>query len=334
MTRKGGITRARASAALAAAVVLLAGGGAAAQGWTPQKNVEIVVPNVPGGTNDKLARAIERTFIAAKLVGSTVSVVYKSGGGNQIAYAYVRQHEGDPHYLGIGASTLLTGSITGLSKVTYSDFTPIASIFNDYIAHAVNAGSAMGGGKDLVARMRTEPQKVSLGFSSSVGNHHHIAAGLFMKAVGATVPDLKTVIFKGSAEALTALLGGHIELVSTGAGNAARHAATGKLRVLGVAAGQRLPGTLAGVPTWKEQGVNLVYGSWRTIIAPKGITAEQVAHWERALRKVTESADWKAELERNYWVDYFKTGATLRKDLEREHADMKSILTELGLARQ
>jgi putative tricarboxylic transport membrane protein len=319
---------------IAALLLLCLAAAACAQGWAPQKNVEIVVPNVPGGTNDKLARAIERTFIAGKLVSSTVSVVYKSGGGNQIAYAYVRQHEGDPHYLGIGASTLLTGSITGLSKVTYADFTPIASIFNDYIAHAVNTASAMRGGKDLIARMRTEPQNVTLGFSSSVGNHHHIAAGLFMKAIGATVPDLKTVIFKGSAEALTALLGGHIELVSTGAGNAARHAAAGKLRVLGVAAGQRLPGTLAGVPTWREQGVDLVYGSWRTIIAPKGLTGEQVAFWEQALRKVTESADWKAELERNYWVDYYATGATLRKNLEREYAEMKSILTELGLARQ
>ena len=105
------------------------------------------------------------------------------------------------------------------------------------------------------------------------------------------------MVFKGSSESLTALLGGHIEMVSTGAGNAAPHMAAGKLRILGVSSGQRLPGTMAGVPTWKEQGVDLVYGSWRSIVGPKGLTAEQVAFWENALRKVIESADWKAELE-------------------------------------
>src|SRR5687767_1133217 len=82
---------------------------APAQGWAPQKNVEIIVPVVPGGTNDKLARAIERTLIGAKLVTTSVTVVHKAGGGNQIAYAYTSQHPGDPHYLLMGTTTLITG---------------------------------------------------------------------------------------------------------------------------------------------------------------------------------------------------------------------------------
>ena len=310
------------------------GEGAYAQGWSPQKNVEIIVPVVPGGTNDKLARAIERTFVAGKLVSSSVSVVHKPGGGGQIAYAYVGQHAGDPHYLLMGTSTLITSHAMGSSKVSYADFTPIASIFNDYVVIAVNAASPLKAGNDLIARMRADPQSMPLGFASALGNHHHIIAGLFMKAIGASPRDLKTVVFKGSAESLTALLGGHIELVSTGAGNAAPHLAAGKLRVLGVSSGQRLPGTMAGVPTWKEQGVDLVYGSWRSVVGPKGLTAEQVAFWENALRKVVETADWKAELERNYWGDFFMTGAEFKKVIDREYREMKAVLVELGLARQ
>ena len=122
------------------------------------------------------------------------------------------------------------------------------------------------------------------------------------------------MVFKGSSESLTALLGSHIELVSTGAGNAAPHMEAGKLRILGVSSGQRLPGTMADVPTWKEQGVDLVYGSWRSMVGPKGLTAAQVTFWENALRKVVESADWKAELEKNYWGDFFTTGAEFRED--------------------
>lgn len=319
--------------ALLGLTLLGLGAGAGAQGWTPQKNVEIIVPVVPGGTNDKLARAIERTFVGGKLVTTSVTVVHKPGGGNQIAYNYVSQHAGDPHYLLMGTSTLITAHAMGRSKMSYAEFTPIASIFNDFVVLTVNVSSPLNSGKDLIARMRTDAQSMPLGFSSSLGNHHHIIAGLLMTRIGASPRELKTVIFKGSAESLTALLGGHIELVSTGAGNAAPHMAAGKLRVLGVSSGQRLPGTMAIVPTWKEQGVDLVYGSWRSVVAPKGITAEQVAFWENALRKVVESADWKAELERNYWGDFFNTGAEFKTTIDREYREMRAVLVELGLAK-
>jgi len=307
---------------------------AQAQVWAPQKNVELVVPVAPGGTNDKLARAIERTFVASKLVGTSVAVVHRAGGGNQIAYAYATQHRGDPHYLLLGTSTLITAHAMGTSKVSYGDFSPIASIFNDFVVLTVNPASPLKTGKDLVAKMKAEPQALSLGFSGSAGNHHHIIAGLFMKAIGANPRDLKTVLFKGSSEAVIAILGGHLDLVSTGAGNAAPHMETGKLRILAVSSAQRLPGAMASVPTWKEQGVDLVYGSWRSIVGPKGLRPEQVTFWENALRKVVDSADWKAELEKNYWGDFFMTGAEFRGVIDREYKAMKGVLVDLGLAKQ
>jgi putative tricarboxylic transport membrane protein len=316
-----------------AALVLIGAGSAQAQGWTPQKNVELVVPVAPGGTLDKLARAIERTVVAAKLIGTSFTLVHRPGGGNQIGYNYVTQHPGDPHYLLIGTSTLITAHAMGSSKLGYADFTPIASVFNDFVVLTVNVSSPLQTGKDLIAKMKSNPQSMSLGFASSAGNHHHIIAGLFMKEIGAQPKDLKTVIFKGSAAALTALLGGHIELVSTGAGNAAPHMAAGKLRVLGVSSAARLPRDMGSVPTWKEQGLDLVYGSWRSILGPKGLTAEQVAFWENALRTVVQSADWKAELERNYWADFFQTGAQLRATIASEYTAMKGVLVDLGLAK-
>jgi putative tricarboxylic transport membrane protein len=314
-------------------LALLCAGIAHGQGWSPQRNIELIVPVVPGGTNDKLARAIERTLVGSKLVGTSVTVVHRPGGGNQIAYAYMSQHAGDPHYLLMGTSTLITAHAMGSSKISYADFSPIASIFNDYVVLTVNVASPLKSGKELVARMKADPQAMPLGFSSSLGNHHHIIAGLFMKAIGASPRDLKTVIFKGSSESLTALLGGHIEMVSTGAGNAAPHMEAGKLRILGVSSGQRLPGTMASVPTWKEQGVDLVYGSWRSIVGSKGLTAAQVTFWEGAMRKVVDSADWKAELERQYWGDFFTTGPELRAIIDREYKAMKAVLVELGLAK-
>ena len=62
--------------------------------------------------------------------------------------------------------------------------------------------------------------------------------------------------------------------------------------------------------------------------------AAQVAYWEGVLRKATQVPEWREDLEKNYWSEYFVTGAQFRKDLDREYADMKVVLTELGLAKQ
>jgi putative tricarboxylic transport membrane protein len=304
-----------------------------AQSWSPQKNVEFVVPNPPGGSNDKTARTVERIWTANKVIPSTLTVVNRAGGGGSIAYTYVQQHAGDPHYLVVAGPALLTNHITGASKLHHSDLTAIASLFNDYTAFAVNADSPIKTGKDLVERLRKDPKSVTIGFSPLLGSHNHIAAGLLMKAIGGAARDLKVVAYKGSADAIPNLMGGHIDLVTTASGNVAHHAASGKLRIIAVTANQRLPGALASVPTWKEQGVDHVFGAWRAIFAPKGLTQAQIAFWEGALRKAAEAPEWKADLEKNIWSDDFKTGEAFRKGLDKDYAGMKAVLGDIGLAK-
>jgi putative tricarboxylic transport membrane protein len=318
---------------LLSATLAAASTSALAQAWSPQRNVEIVVGSAPGGSNDRTARQVERILTENKLVNVTLSVVNRSGGGGNIAYTYVNQRAGDAHYLLIGTPALLTNHITGMGSLYYGDFTPIASLFNDYTVFALNAGSPIAAGKDLIARLK-DPKSVAAGFATTFGSHQHIAACLLVKAVGGNARELKAVAFKGSAEAITALLGGHLDLVTTAAGNAAPHVAAGRLRVVAAAAPTRLGGALAGVPTWKEQGVDLVFGGWRAIMAPKGLTPAQVAYWEGVLRKATQVPEWQGDLEKNYWSDDFVPSQQFRKDLEKDYADMKAVLVELGLARQ
>jgi putative tricarboxylic transport membrane protein len=315
------------------ALLALVAGAAAAQNWVPQKNVEIVVGSAPGGSNDKTARTVERILQQLKLVPTSLTVNNKPGGGSNIAFGYVQQHARDPHYLMVGTPSLLTNHITGLSKLNYDDYTPIASLLNDYVVFAVNASTPIRNGRDLIERLKKDPKSVSIGFATVLGSHNHIAAGLLAKAVGVNARDLKVIAHKGSAEAITNLLGGHIDLVTTAAGNIAGHVAAGKIRVVGIAAERRLPGALADAPTWKEQGVNLVFGGWRGILAPKGLTPQQSAYWEGALKKATETPEWKADLEKNYWADDFVAGAAFRKELEKDYAAMKAVRGDIGLAK-
>jgi len=319
---------------LAWASILLAlfwSGGVHAQDWVPKRNVEIVVTSVAGGSNDKTARAVERILITNKLIPASVTVVNKPGSGGNMAFAYLAQHAGDAHYLLIGTPGLVIGQLVGYTQFRHTDFTPIASLVNDYTVFAVNAASSFRTGKDLVDRLLKDPKSVALGVGGAVGGLQTIPAGLLMKAAGGNARDLKVVAFKGSAESVTNLLGGHIDLVTTAAGNAVDH--IGKLRIVAVAAPQRFGGALAGVPTWKEQGFDVVFGAWRAIVGPKGLTAAQIAYWEGVLRKVSEYPEWKADLEKHYWSDYYTPSAQFRKAIEREYESSKAVLADLGLAR-
>jgi putative tricarboxylic transport membrane protein len=316
-------------------VVLLASSASAlAQAWSPQRNVEIVVGSAPGGSNDKTARQVEKILVEQKLLPTSLTVVNRTGAGGGIALNYLAQHPGDAHYLIVFTPSMITNHITGQSRLNYTDFTPVASLFNDYIVFAVNAASSIKTGKDLIERLKKDPQSVAIGFATALGSHNHIAAGILMKSIGGDPRSLKAVAYKGSSEAITNLLGGHIDLVTTAAGNVAGHVEAGKLRVVGVAAPQRFPGALANIPTWKEQNVNVVFGGWRAIMGPKGLSAAQIAFWEGVLRKATQVPEWKDGILTNYWSDDFVTSAQFSRDIEKDYADMKAVLVELGLAKQ
>ena len=312
-------------------IALLAATTAHAQGWTPQRNVAIVVANSPGGSNDRTARQIEGFLTSRKLINTSMSIINKPGGGGTIAYTYVHEREGDPHMLLIGTPALLLSQIVGLSRLTHRDFTPVASLFNDYYIFAVSASSPMRTGKDLIEKLRREPQSVGIGYPTAV-SINLVSAALLMKAIGGQPKSLKGVVFKGTSEAITAMLGNHLEMIITPAGNVNGHIAAGRMRGLGVTSPQRLGGALAGIPTWKEQGIDLVVGGWRAVLAPKGITLAQLAYWEGLLRKATESPDWKADLEKNDWTDSFTGSAQFRKELDREFIAMTAVMKELGLA--
>ena len=301
--------------------------------WQPAKNIEIVVPSAPGGSNDKTARGLERIIHDKRLLSATLTVVNKPGGGNAMTMNYLNLHQGDAHYLMIGTPTILTNHIIGASTLNYTDFTPIASLFNEYIVFAVKADAPIKTGRDLIERLKKDPKSVSIGFATAVGSHNHIAAGLLAKAIGADVRALKVIAFKGSSEAVAALLGGHIDLVTTAAGNVAEQVEAGKLRIVGIAANQRLTGPYAAVPTWKEQGVNVVFGGWRSIMGPKGMTSAQIAYWEKIMTQVVAQPAWKSDLERNYLTGDFALSERFKLDLKQDYASMKAVLSDLGLAK-
>jgi putative tricarboxylic transport membrane protein len=115
--------------------------------------------------------------------------------------------------------------------------------------------------------------------------------------------------------------------------NLVPHTADGRIRIIAIAAPQRLGGTLAQTPTFTEQGVKVDVDSLRGIVGPKGMTAAQVAYWEDALKKMTETKDWRSNLEKRLWVDSFTGAEGSRRVLKAQYDEVRAGMAELGLAK-
>ena len=315
------------------ALALAAPAAEAQTGWRPEKNVEIVVGAGAGAAADATARALQKIMQERKLIPVTSSVINKPGAGYALSWIYLNQHPGDGHYLGITTLALLTNGITGVNPLTYTDVTPLAQLFTDYVVLAVRGESPVKTGKDFIERLRHDPTALSIAIAASLGNQNHIATALALKAGGVDVKKLKIVVFDSSAVSVTALLGGHVDAVAATATNVLAHMQTGKVRVIGISSPQRLSGQLAGIPTWKEQGYNAVFGNWRGVVGPKGLKPPQIAYWEDVLAKVVETPEWKKDMEQNFWSNAYLNSRDSRKFLEEEQAQLKGILTELGLVK-
>lgn len=316
----------------AAMTALSTGAYAAAAQWQPERNVELVVGVTPGGPLDISARLIQKIAQDRKLVNVPITVANRPGANNALAWVYLNQHAGDAHFVAMTLPNIVTNRLTGIHPLNYTEVTPLAQLNSEYIAFTVKADSPIKSGKDLLERLRQNPASVSIAFSN-IGSANHIGAGVLFRAAGLDAKKAKLVAFKGASEAVTALLGGHVDAIASSASTVQPHVQSGALRNIAVAAPKRLGGAMASAPTWKEQGVNAVFANWRGIVGPKGLSAAQIAYWDGVIGRIVKTDDWLREVEKRDWEPDYLNSAESRGFLERQNEELKSLLSDLGLAK-
>jgi putative tricarboxylic transport membrane protein len=322
----------RRAAWLIAALVLAPAAGLA-QAWKPEKPVEIVIGTSPGGPQDRTGRLIQRILQEQKWVPTPVNIVNKAGGGGVIGLTYVSQHPGDGHYLMLNSITLFTNHITGRSALAYTDFTPIAVLGVEYVGVAVRAESPLKSGRDLVERLKKDPAALSVSIGTTFGNATHVSFALAMKEAGVDIRKLKTVVFNSGGDAMTALLGGHVDAMASAPSTLVQQIKAGKVRMLAIGAPQRLGGDLAGIATWKELGINSNFELWRGFAGPKGLARAQIQFWDDALGKLVQTEEWKGDLARYVMENVYRNSADTGRYWKSEHDEVKPVLIELGLAK-
>jgi putative tricarboxylic transport membrane protein len=301
-----------------------------AQTWKPERNVEIVVNSGAGGASDRQSRLVQKMLQTLPGMPS-ITVVNRAGGAGVVALTFMTQHPGDAHYISVLSTAIVTNHLLGTSKLSFRDVTPLNIVMREYIVATVRADSPIADAQDLMARLKKNPAGVTFGFATARGNQNHIVIGMLARAAGVDPKAVRTVVFQSGAAGLTAVLGGHVDILVGTPGTALTQVSSGKARILGVTAPARQSGRLADVPTFRDQGVDAVYYAWRGFLAPKAVTPAQIAFWEQAFEKISQADSWKQDLARNAWTEDLRNAEETRKHLEAEEEHLGRMLAELGV---
>lgn len=269
-------------AAAALGVLSLGATAAVAAENFPTKPIQLVIPFAPGDTDNMLRPFVDKM---GEFLGQPVVLSYKPGAGGGVGAGSVAASKPDGYTL-VGTSP---GSIVVVPlankevKYTTDSFTPVAALSEGGLLLVVPASGPHKTVKDLIEYSKKNPGKVTFSTSGAMGITH-LLAEIFSKEAGV---KWNHIPFQGSGPAITALLGGHVDMASTAIAPAQSHIKAGTLRPLATFGDVRLK-AYPDVPTLKELGYNLGSPTLYGISAPKGTPREVVDALYAAAKKVTE----------------------------------------------
>jgi len=297
-------------------------------------NPECIAPANPGGGWDFTCRQAGKVLYELKEVPGPVQVVNKAGGGGAVAYAEVVAKRNDENNLIVAASTATT---TRLAQGQYAGFTAdqvrwLGSIGADYGIIAVAKDSPYKTLGELMDAIKADPKSVAIAGGSAVGGWDHLKVLIAAKAAGIdSLRSLKYVAFQGGGEAVTQLIGGHVQAFSGDISESLGFMESGDLRVLAVLAPERLPGKLADLPTAKEQGIDALGANWRGFYGPGGMSDDAYAYWSQAIQDLYASGEWKKVMTENGLMPFGLSGPDLTQFVDKQVAEIQALSKEIGL---
>jgi len=274
-------------AAVAAALAIVVAPPATAQG---EKPIRIIVGFPAGAAVDTLARMIADKMRLS--LNQPVIVDNRAGAAGRLATEFVRAQAPD------GTTLLMTPlapmvtnphSHKGLSYDVFRDFVPVSHVANFQLAFAVGPGVPASTLREYVELVKKEPRMGNYA-SAAAGSIPHFLGVMFARTAGVA---LTHVPYKGTAPALTDLLGGQIAAVSTTIGDISPLHRAGKARALAVSGAKRSE-VLPEVPTFREQGYDLEGIGWYAVFAPAGTPKDAVDRLSRAVAHAAQTADVRA----------------------------------------
>ncbi|MDO5288563.1 MAG: tripartite tricarboxylate transporter substrate binding protein [Pseudomonadota bacterium] len=319
--------RRRALAATLAAPALWLGTRAWAQGTYPSRPITLVTPWPAGGSSDAVMRAFGQA--ASRRLGVPIVIENRPGVGGTLGAAAMVQAKPDGYTI-----TQLPLGIYRLPHMQPTPFDPLKDLTHVVCLTGYTFGIVCRADApfktihDLVNHAKANPGQLEYGHTGT-GTTPHLAIEEFSQKAGIR---LNPVPFKGSAEIMQAILGGHIRVMS-GTTEFAPHVLSGKLRLLVTLGRQRSKG-FPDVPTVKESGWDTITESPFGIGGPAGMPAPVVATLHDAFKAALQDADVQQTLDRFYMPSIYMSTADYQQYAQRTYAAERATIERLGLARQ
>jgi tripartite-type tricarboxylate transporter receptor subunit TctC len=297
-------------------------GDAQAQRY-PAKAVSLVVPFPAGGRTDLIGRIVAQHL--HEHLNGTVVVVNKPGASGVLGSQEVSQARPDGYTLGFFSTSIVTAQYTVSTPTNIKDFDLLAIVNVDPAAVAVNETAPWKSLKELVEQARKNPDRLKIGMIP--GASAQIFAGALAKAAGVR---LINVPFKGDSDGAIALAGGHIDVHVAVPVSYQALVAAKKVRVLAVAAEERSP-LYRDIPTFRENGVDVVIGAFHGVYGPRGLPAEVRDTIVSALEKAMTSRELVDQMSTAGAGVLFRRGAAANAFLAQQDAVYRQIIDDLGM---
>jgi putative tricarboxylic transport membrane protein len=307
-------------------VILAFAIGAQAAEWKPSKPIEFVAPYAPGGGSDVLARSIASVIDAEKLSPVPLLVVNRAGGNGLVGTTAVAQQRGNPLTL----LTFISGQasaplVAGAGSATFRDLTMIALLAIDEQLIVVKTDSPLKTIEDVVAAARQRTLTIG---GTGTGQEDQMCNRIFEKAADI---KLRYVPFNSGGECITAVMGGHVDMIWANPGEFIPQWEAKMVRPIAIAKETRIP-ELPDVPTFKEKGYNVTFKMFRGISAAPGIPPEAAAFYENMMKRMSESPRWKEGYLKRYMLSpAWMSSKDFTQFVGQSEELFKVILKELGL---
>jgi putative tricarboxylic transport membrane protein len=315
-----------------AACILTA--GLAVSGFTPE-NVECIAPANPGGGWDFTCRQIGRLLGEQQHVPGNMQVTNMAGGVGAAAYSHVMSRRADDPNVIVATSTV---GVTQIAQNRYpADIDAmrwLAMLGADVGVILVKPDSPYQSLDDLLEAIKADPEAVVFGGSSGAGGWDHLRLLLLAQAAGVPSEDLariRWVQYEGGTDAVTQMLGGFIDVVSTDLGEIAGFVEAGQIEALTVMSDEPLPGKFESIPTAKSQGYDITGYNWRGFYIGGEVPDEAYDFWVDTLEKVYESEAWQTVAVESGLTPIWRGGDDFQSFVEEETAAMRQISKDIGV---
>jgi tripartite-type tricarboxylate transporter receptor subunit TctC len=316
----------RAALAGVASLALVATGAtsALAEGWKPQKPIEMVIMAGQGGGADRLARLFQSIIQKENLSSMPVLPVNKGGGSGAEALRYLKDNEGDAHKIMATLNSYYTTPLRTDIGVDIEEFQPIARMALDTFVLWVNADSDIQTLDDYVSAVKASGGEWKMG-GTGTGQEDSLVTAMLEKEF-----DIKVtyVPFGGGGDVAKNLVGGHIDSSVNNPSEALGFYQAGKVRPIVAFTPNRMD-VFPDVPTATELGHDIVYWMQRSFVAPKAMPAEAVAYYTEMFRKLSETEEWKTYTSDKALMAEFLTGNELQAYFLEEREKHAAILADM-----